>query len=89
MTLEKSETEPSAAGPIGVTGLRRFGPRTWILAGSAVVAVGLIFKWDWLAAVGAAPIILALLPCAVMCGLGLCMMGGKGKSCSKQNDGDA
>ncbi len=75
-------------GRIGVSGLRQFGRRKWILVGSIVLAVGLIFKWDWLTAVGAAPIILALLPCAVMCGLGLCMMGGAGKSCSTRNDGD-
>lgn len=32
---------------------------------------------SWLVAAGAAPIILSLAPCAVMCALGLCMGMGK------------
>ena len=36
-----------------------------------------------LAAVGAAPLILSLAPCIVMCGLGLCMMSGS-KSCASK-----
>lgn len=36
------------------------------------VGAGLALNWSWLAAIGAAPILLALLPCAVMCGLGMC-----------------
>ena len=43
------------------------------------------FNWSWLTAVGAAPIILSFAPCAAMCGLGLCMKGGAGGSCSKQS----
>src|SRR3546814_2254480 len=34
----------------------------------------LALNWSWLAAIGIAPIILSLLPCAGMCALGLCMM---------------
>lgn len=52
----------------------------FILAGIAVVA-GLAFNWSWLAAIGAAPILLAALPCAAMCGLGLCMNRIGGRSC--------
>lgn len=45
----------------------------------AVIVAGLAFNWSWLVAVGIAPILLALAPCAAMCALGLCMsnMGGK------------
>ena len=42
-----------------------------MLAAIAIVA-GLAFNWNWLVATGVAPILIALLPCAVMCGLGLC-----------------
>ena len=42
----------------------------------AVAGIGLAFKWDWLTAVGAAPIVLSLLPCVAMCALGFCMRGG-------------
>jgi len=40
-----------------------------------LVAFGLAFNWSWLVAVGAAPLILSVLPCVAMCGLGLCMAG--------------
>lgn len=52
-----------------------------LLAGLAIAA-GLIFNWSWLAAVGIAPILVGVLPCLVMCGLGLCMSRLGGKSCS-------
>jgi hypothetical protein len=54
--------------------------RTWALSpqgltvtGIAIVAIGLVLNWSWLVAVGAAPLILSLAPCVVMCALGLCM----------------
>ena len=49
-----------------------------------VVAIGMYFNWGWLVTVGAAPIILSILPCAVMCTLGLCVMPCKKKACSKK-----
>lgn len=62
-----------------------FGRRGIVLLSFAVVAAGLTLNWGWLTAVGAAPLILALAPCAVMCGLGLCMKKGS-NSCSNKND---
>lgn len=52
-----------------------------VLAAAAVVGVGLALEWDWLAALGVTPLILSLLPCAVMCAVGVCMMGKGGRSC--------
>ncbi len=50
----------------------------------AVIA-GAILNWGWLVALGIAPLILALLPCAAMCALGLCMSKMMGSSsCSSQ-----
>lgn len=45
-------------------------------------ATGLLFGWNWLVAAGFASVILGLLPCLVMCALGMCMsrMGGKDAS---------
>lgn len=43
-----------------------------ILALAAGLAAG---SWGWLVAAGVAPIILTILPCAVTCGLGLCVLG--------------
>lgn len=58
------------------------GRRGLIVLAVAAVGMGLYFSWGWLAAVGLAPLLLALAPCAAMCALGLCMNRGGGKSCS-------
>ena len=65
--------------------------RSWIgdrralaIAGLAVVSTGLTLGWDWLTAVGIAPLIVSAAPCLVMCALGLCMMGRNHQSCSSQ-----
>jgi len=50
-------------------------PRTWMVVGLAAVGAGLAFNWDWLAAAGVAPILIAVAPCLAMCALGLCMRG--------------
>jgi len=57
------------------------GRRGLILLAVAVLGAGAALNWGWLVAIGLAPILLALAPCAAMCALGLCMKGG-GKSCS-------
>ena len=61
--------------------------RVLFAAAAGVIGAGMALKWSWLTAVGAAPVILSLAPCAAMCGLGLCMKGGAGSSCSKQSTG--
>ncbi|MBI0537434.1 hypothetical protein D9599_17885 [Roseomonas sp. KE2513] len=61
------------------------GRRAVMLGVFALVGAGLALGWPWLVAFGLAPLVLSLLPCAAMCALGLCMMGGKGgKSCHSQ-----
>lgn len=64
-------------------------PRNLALAGTAAVGAGLALNWGWLSAVGAAPILLSLLPCAAMCALGLCMRGGAARSCSTRSAPEA
>ena len=51
----------------------RFDRRTVTIA-VALVGTGLAtyLGWDWLAAAGLTSLIIGLLPCAAMCGLGLC-----------------
>lgn len=51
-----------------------------ITLAAASVPVGL--NWSWFVNVGLAPILIGFLPCAAMCGLGLCMRGDSGASCS-------
>lgn len=50
-------------------------PRNLVLIGAAAIGAGLALKWSWLTALGAAPVLLSVLPCLGMCALGLCMRG--------------
>ncbi len=58
------------------------GRRSLILLTVAALGVGLVLNWNWLVAVGIAPLLLALAPCTAVCALGLCMNKMGGKSCS-------
>jgi hypothetical protein len=64
-------------------------PRGLIIAGIGIILAGLALGWNWLTALGLAPLILSVAPCAVMCALGMCMMGGGKKSPVKANQPDA
>ncbi len=62
-------------------------PRALAVGGIALAGAGLALGWEWLAAVGALPVLLSLLPCAAMCALGLCMGMGR-ESRNKQPPAD-
>ncbi len=66
------------------------GKRGLVVLAIGVAAAGLALNWSWLVAIGIAPFLLVILPCAAMCGLGLCMNKAGGKSCStgKKNSGE-
>jgi hypothetical protein len=49
--------------------------RTWIALAAILLVGGAALNWSWLVAVGIAPLLLAMAPCAAMCALGLCMVG--------------
>ena len=51
--------------------------RALVPAAIAIVGGGLLLNWNWLVAVGVAPLLLVVLPCAAMCALGMCMKHGK------------
>ena len=61
--------------------------RLLFVSAATVMGGGMALNWGWLTAIGLAPVLVSLAPCAVMCGLGLCMKGGSGKGCSKSPDG--
>ncbi|MGH6975986.1 MAG: hypothetical protein ACREED_03065 [Stellaceae bacterium] len=64
--------------------------RALILLGVAIAAAGLALNWTGLTAIGVAPVLLAIAPCAAMCALGLCMGNMKGgQSCSTNPGGGA
>ena len=61
--------------------------RLLFVGAATVMGGGMALNWGWLTAIGLAPVLVSLAPCAVMCGLGLCMKGGSSKGCSKSSDG--
>ncbi len=61
------------------------GRRRLLALGLVAAAGGLWLGWPTLVAAGIAPLLLAVLPCAAMCALGLCMKGG-GQSCDSKTD---
>jgi hypothetical protein len=63
-------------------------PRILALVGAGIAAAGFALNWEWLTALGAAPILLSLAPCAAMCALGLCMRGGASSGCEKRMPGN-
>ena len=58
------------------------GPKGIAVLVVSALGVGAALNWSWLVAAGIAPLLLTVLPCAVMCGLGLCMNKMTGGSCS-------
>ena len=68
---------------------QRIGGRRGLIAATVlVIGLGLAFNWSWVVAAGFAPFLIAVLPCAAMCGLGLCMKKGAEGSCSETKDPD-
>ena len=61
------------------------GRQGLILLTVTALGAGLVLNWSWLIAVGIAPLLLAIAPCAAMCALGLCMSKMGGKECSTQS----
>ena len=75
MTRSASATSPTADCCAAAPSRRWFGNRYMLLAAVVVVALGgaAAGGWGWLVAAGIAPVLLSVLPCLIMCGLGLCM----------------
>src|SRR6266851_1843172 len=85
-TLESSKTTGASLTRDLLHAARYYLGSRWALVAIALVvaAGGIALNWSWLVAAGIAPVLLTLLPCAVMCGLGLCMNKLVGSSCATQ-----
>ena len=68
--------------PERLRSLSRGDRRTWLVLASVALLGGAAASWSWLVAVGIAPVLLAVAPCAAMCALGMCMNPG---SCSERD----
>src|SRR6266436_2154126 len=82
MPQSRTPTRPSLAQDVLHAARYHLGNR-WVLLGlgSLAVIAGLFFGgWAWLVAAGLAPVILSMLPCLVMCGLGVCIACRSGKT---------
>ena len=84
-SVHTAKTEQEIAAPTIGGRLRNYlgGRRGWIVLALVVVSAALYLHWGWLVAIGVAPLLLALAPCAAMCALGLCMSKSGGKSCAR------
>ena len=74
----------ATARPLSITRLVRSRLAIGAVA-LGVIGVAAVWQWSWLVAIGAAPLLLSVAPCAAMCGLGLCMHRMGGGSCSAGN----
>ena len=79
------ESPREAWAPRGrlILGSRRF----WLVLVAVAVVAAAAFNWSWLVAVGVAPLLLTLLPCAAMCALHLCTSKGADGSCTSERQG--
>jgi hypothetical protein len=84
---------PGTAAPAGSSLLRDWlnalrywlGGRTGVIVSLGLLAaIGIGLGWSWLVAVGVAPLLVAVLPCAAMCALGLCASRLGGRGCSSE-----
>lgn len=68
-----TEEASCCAAPAGKTSYRG-----WLIGAAALgVPLALYGGWDWLAATGAATILIGVAPCLLMCAFGLCVGRGK------------
>lgn len=77
MSLNQSTKPETTSRPRdALSAVRQYlGNRTALLLLALVVVVaGLALNWSWLVAVGMAPILLATLPCLLMCAFGVCVV---------------
>lgn len=89
--MTESDTRPASETPLSQ--LLRYAlwyyvwhRRGWIVLLIAAVAAAAALNWGWLAAAGMTSVLLAFLPCAAMCALGLCMHRTGGKKCESRSD---
>lgn len=84
-TLEQPNSLPRP--PLGILGRFFRSRRGLILLAAIALGLGAALNWSWLVAVGIAPLLIGVLPCAAMCALGLCMTTMAGRSSGSASAG--
>ena len=89
------ETETALAVPLigsdRVSQVARLLRNRLVLGGIALalLVAGAAWQWNWLVALGVAPLLLSVAPCAAMCAFGLCMHRMGGRACNTAQPGPA
>jgi hypothetical protein len=85
-----AQPEPSLARDLLYAARYYLLSRTGLLViGAVAIVAGAALNWNWLVATGIGPLLITLLPCAVMCGLGLCFHRLAGGSCAEEQSSPA
>jgi hypothetical protein len=88
--LRKSSSTSLTADIITFVQYHLYSRRGLLILAALVAITGFALNWSWLVAIGVAPILIAVLPCLVICGLGLCMSKMTGNSSDpKQHENPA
>lgn len=93
-THQPTTTAEGSLGRDVLYAARYYLANRWTLVAAAALAIviGLSFGgWGWLVAAGLVPILLAVLPCLIMCGIGVCQMcrSDKTQSTASHDGGEA
>lgn len=75
MQVIENLNRPALRGALGYAQAFSRSRMGLLVLGGGALALAAGLNWGWLVAAGMAPILLAILPCAAMCALGLCMPG--------------
>lgn len=84
MTTSEQTTASNTRNPASPIRSYLGNRRVLLIVAIAALSGGVALNWSWLVAAGIAPILLLMLPCLLMCGLGLCMNKMVGGSCASQ-----
>ena len=92
--MNNTDSETSLSGDVVRYIRYQLRGRRGLIVGIVALGLpGLWIGWPWLVVAGVAPILIALAPCAIMCGFGLCAMkassgakAGAASCCSSKSD---
>ena len=74
--MKQRSGRPIELKPERLRSLSLGGRLTWLVLATVALLGAAAANWSWLVAVGLAPVLLAVAPCAAMCALGMCMKPG-------------